>query len=74
MAAKENIKLEKMNTLLVNQQDGDTNSLIPGMAITKSGVLLIADETNRKIKAFSSNNQLLSSLLLPMDPGKNHRH
>lgn len=70
VSAKESIELEKMNTLLVNQQDGDTNSLITGMAITKSGVLLIADETNNKIKAFSSNNQLLSSLLLPMDPSK----
>lgn len=59
-----------MHTLIVNQQDGDTNSLITGTAITKDGVLLIADGTNRKIKAFTSDNQLLSSLSLLMNPGK----
>lgn len=61
------IKATKTTPLTVKMSDDQQTCSISGMAVA-GNLLLVADWKNQKVKVFSSNNELKSSLVLPGKP------
>ena len=61
-----NIQPAKMTPLSARSPEDKTACEIAGIAVTEAGSLLILDNNNRKIKMLSSDNQILSTLSLPV--------
>ena len=53
----------------ITQRDDEGNIFITGLSITPDGRRLVADRNNCKIKMFSRDMKIISSLILPAHPG-----
>ena len=62
------IKATKMTPLNVKMADDEQTCNINGMTVTRNNMLLLADWANKKVKAVSPDNKLLSSLTLSGQP------
>ena len=62
------IKATKMTPLNVKMADDEQTCNINGMSVTRNDILLLADWANKKVKAVSPDNKLLSSLTLSGQP------
>ena len=63
------IRATKSGPLSTKHADDQFNSDIFGIDVTCKGILLIADSKNKKVKAISQDNELLSAVTLSDSPG-----